>query len=289
MDEDYVAVIGDINVDYLISVKHFPDYDGDVEIEDLKVVGGGYGANTAYALSKLGEKVLLFGCVGVDQNGETALSELEGKVDLSGVVRAGKTGVCFSFIDKTGVRRLMTYRGANLLCENSFDLEKIHGAKWSHVAGLRADNVDFLFKNSEIKSWDPGMPFLESLKVLPEFVQKVEYIFVNAREFELLRSKFDAWKTFENLIVKMGENGVFHFRHGNLISGISSFKVKSVDSTGAGDAFNAAFIHAMMKNADIRYALEFSSASGAISVTRFGARSVPNELEIETFLKGVKR
>jgi len=60
MDENYVAVIGDINVDYIISIKHFPDYDEDVEIKDLKILGGGFAANTAYALSKLGEKVLLF-------------------------------------------------------------------------------------------------------------------------------------------------------------------------------------------------------------------------------------
>jgi len=232
----------------------------------------------------------LFGCIGKDQNGEAALFELKGRVDLSGVMKKGTTGVCFSLVDESGVRRLMTYRGSNLLCDNSnFDLEKIARAKWIHLAGLEADSVAFLFQNLKIKSWDPGMSFLESLKVFPKFAEKVEYVFVNEREFEMLRSKFEEWKRFENLIVKMGENGVSHFKYGNLVSKVSAFKVKSVDSTGAGDAFNAAFIHAMMKGSDIPYALTFSSAAGAISVTKFGARSVPEKVEIENFLKEVEK
>lgn len=290
MNEDQIAVIGDINVDYLISIKHLPDYDGDVEIEDVKITGGGFGANTAYALSKLGEKVLLFGCVGSDQNAEIALSELEGQVDLTGIIKKGTTGVCFSIIDETSVRRLMTYKGANFLCDNSkFDLEKIGNAKWIHVAGLRIDNVNFLFKNLKIKSWDPGMPFLNSLKIIPEVVKDVKYIFVNEKEFELLRSKFNEWKKFENLIVKMGEKGVSYFKNGKLELKMPAFKVKSVDSTGAGDAFNAAFIHTMMKKMDISCALEFACAAGAISVTKFGARAVPDKFEIENFLKEVKK
>jgi len=289
MNENYVAVVGDINVDYLISIKKFPDYDGDVEVEELKMSGGGFGANTAYALSKLGEVVLLFGCVGKDQNGETALSDLKGKVDLSEIIKEGKTGVCFSVIDESGVRRLMTYRGSNLLCDNSkFNLEKIGKAAWIHIAGLRLDNVNFLFKNLKINSWDPGMPFLDSLKDLPEFAERVGYIFLNEREFELLRLKFDAWKSFENIIVKMGEKGLSYFKKGKSVFKMPAFKVKALDSTGAGDAFNAAFIHAMMKKSDVLYALKFASASGAISVMKFGARSVPDEFEIEKFLKGVK-
>ncbi|BBJ28889.1 carbohydrate kinase family protein [Athalassotoga saccharophila] len=281
-----IAVVGDINTDYIIMVDHIPDYDGDIEIEDLKITGGGFGSNTAYALARLGDEVSLFGYAGEDVNGEIALGDLKGYVDLKGIVRCAKTGVCFSIVDKTGVRRLMTYK-KDTGCDKSFDIEAIKRAKWIHLAGLDVERAKELSKKVRISSWDPGMPFLSSLDDLGPF-KKIEYVLINLKEFEIFR-KFPEWTLFENLIVKMGENGVRYFKYGKVFKEIPAFHVKVVDSTGAGDIFNAAFIHSMIAGYDILKAIEFASAAGAISVTKIGARNVPQKDEIEKFLEEVKR
>ncbi len=280
-----VAVIGDINADYIIMVDHIPDYDGDIEIDDLKITGGGFGSNTAYALSILGDDVSLFGYAGDDINGKIALDNL-GSVNLEGIVRCAKTGVCFSIVDKTGVRRLMTYK-KNTNCERPLDIEAIKRAEWIHLAGLSIERAKELSREVKISSWDPGMPFLSSLDDLGPF-KKIEYALVNEREFEIFR-KFPEWTSFKNLIVKMGERGVRYFKYGKMLKEIPTFRVKIVDSTGAGDIFNAAFIHSMIAGYDILKSIEFASAAGALSVTKIGARNVPQKAEIEKFLKGVKK
>lgn len=286
MNEGFVAIIGDINVDYIIKVDHMADYDGDVEIDELEIFGGGYGANTAYALSQLGDNVSLFGYVGIDQNGKVALADLEGKVDLSGVIRCGKTGICFSIIDKTGIRRLMTYK-KGVGCEKEFDLEGMNNARWIHLAGLSVEKALKIMYNLKISSWDPGMPFLSSLKDLDPFT-KVEYVLLNEMEFEVFQN-FDKWKNFKNIIVKMGDKGVRYFKDGKIVLEIPAFRVEILDSTGAGDVFDAAFIHSTLNGSSVLESIEFASAAGALSVTKMGARSVPKRYEIEKFLKEVKK
>ncbi|MGC8703926.1 MAG: carbohydrate kinase family protein [Athalassotoga sp.] len=281
-----IAVIGDINADYIIMVDHIPDYDGDIEIDDLKITGGGFGPNTAYALACFGDNVALFGYAGDDINEEVALGDLKGYVNLDGIVRCAKTGVCFSIVDKTGVRRLMTYK-KDTICDIPFDIEAIKRASWVHLAGLNFEKASELLKKVRISSWDPGMPFLSSLGNLKAF-RGIQYVLLNEREFEIFR-KFPEWISFENLIVKMGENGVRYFKRGSLLKSFPAFRVKAVDSTGAGDIFNAAFIHSILEGSDIFKSIEFASAAGALSVTKVGARNVPKKEEVEKFIKEVRR
>ncbi len=288
-----VLVVGDINVDFLIKIPHFPEYDDDVSVKSLKIEGGGFAANFAYALKKLGTDTMLAGCVGNDLNGEFALRQLkEIGVDISNVsVKNARTGLCISVIDETGVRRLMTYRGANLSFEFS-DLaqETLKNSKWIHISGLRPDAVFKIIKNSRNVSWDPGKIFLESnAKIQAGVIQKIDYLILNIKEWEVLNEKyFDTISKFKSIIVKKGENGVEYYEFGKKLLEIPAFKVETVDSTGAGDVFNAAFVHSIstMKKS-LKESLIFASAAGALSVRKLGARS--GAASIEDVLKILSR
>ncbi len=280
-----ILVVGDINVDFLIKVPRFPEYDDDVSVKYLKIEGGGFAANFAYALRKLGTDTMLSGCVGNDLNGEFALKQLkEIGVDISNVsVKNAKTGLCISVIDETGVRRLMTYRGANLSFEFS-DLaqETLKNSKWIHVSGLRPDVAFKIIKNSMNVSWDPGKIFLESnAKIQAEVIRKIDYLILNIKEWEALNKRYSGIiPKFKSIIIKKGKSGAEYYEFGRRLFGIPAFKVESVDSTGAGDVFNAAFVHSIstMKKS-LKESLVFASAAGAFSVRKLGARSGAPSIE----------
>jgi ribokinase len=88
----------------------------------------------------------------------------------------------------------------------------------------------------------------------------------------------------QNVLLKLGENGAYlasaegHTR-------ISPYKVHAVDTTGAGDAFNAAFATGLLRGMTPVNAGSFAAAAAAISVTRAGAHCTPSQEEIEQFLK----
>jgi len=86
------------------------------------------------------------------------------------------------------------------------------------------------------------------------------------------------------VIVKMGDRGCFFFGAGEAYH-VPGFEVQSVDSTGAGDTFNAALAVALAEGAPMPHALRFASAAAAISVTRAGAQaSAPSRGEVDAFL-----
>ena len=292
LEEFMILIVGDINVDFLVRIPRFPEYDDDVQVESLKLEGGGFAANTAYALKKLGTDTMLVGCVGNDQNGIVALESLnEIGVDTSKViVKEGKTGICFSMIDKTGVRRLMTYPGVNFSFEFSdIPQDVIDKAKWVHVAGMRSDVAFKIILNSKKVSWDPGKILLESdINIPEEVIHNVDYLILNKVEWQIFneRDKKSVSK-FNDIIVKKGKEGVECYRHGEKFFDIPAFEAEAIDSTGAGDVFNAAFIHAMTtEKRDFKSSLFFATAAGAFSVTKFGARS--GAPSVEDVLKVLK-
>lgn len=92
-------------------------------------------------------------------------------------------------------------------------------------------------------------------------------------------------KGVQHVIITMGEKGCL-WCNGNENVFFPGFKVKSVDSTAAGDVFNGALIVALDEGANIDSAIKFASAAAALSVTKLGAQSsIPFRSEIENFLR----
>ena len=95
-------------------------------------------------------------------------------------------------------------------------------------------------------------------------------------------------KGVENVVITLGaegallvsEEGVYH---------IPAFKVRPVDTTGAGDAFNAALAVAIAEGRSLREAVRLANAAAAIKITRVGAQAgLPYRRDLEEFLKDVR-
>jgi ribokinase len=90
----------------------------------------------------------------------------------------------------------------------------------------------------------------------------------------------------KGIVLKMGSQGVYLKSQDGIDEHVPAFSVKAVDTTAAGDAFNAGFATGLMRGKSPVDAAAFASAVAAISVTRSGAQpSMPTMAEVEAFLK----
>jgi ribokinase len=90
----------------------------------------------------------------------------------------------------------------------------------------------------------------------------------------------------KNVVIKMGSHGAFLATAGGTREMIPPFAVKAVDSTAAGDAFNAGFAVSLLSGAAPVQAARYAAAVAAISVTRMGAQpSMPSARDVNRFLK----
>jgi ribokinase len=89
----------------------------------------------------------------------------------------------------------------------------------------------------------------------------------------------------KGVVMKRGGEGAYVAVAGGAAAWVPAFKVKAIDTVGAGDCFNGAFAVAMLEGLDPFAAARFASAAAAISVTRHGAQaSMPFRAEVEKFL-----
>jgi len=307
-----VAVAGDVNVDILMRVKRLPEEDISVTAEYAAIAHGGVGGNIATALSRLGLRVALVGAVGRDVLGDIALRELEGEgVDTSLVERVSgvSTGIIAVFVREGGLRSIVGYRGANAyapLTDKCLGLAR--RCRYLHASGYMMLNRDGGRLVVELlkASRDEGVATsidLEGVAVerpdrIPLVAGLARYVFLNVDEARYAASTDDLgvavrrlFKVLrpEALFVKAGgEGSIVATSPGDLVR-VEAFRVEAIDSTGAGDAFNAGVIYGVLNGLSPVEAALLGNAMGAYSCLGWGARHLPRGLrELGDVVKGVK-
>ena len=92
------------------------------------------------------------------------------------------------------------------------------------------------------------------------------------------------------VVLKMGAQGTYLGSQGGTGSLVPAFSVNAIDTTAAGDAFNAGFATALMLGKSPLDSAVFAAAVAAISVTRKGAQpSMPSMIEVEEFMRNEAR
>src|ERR1017187_634564 len=93
----------------------------------------------------------------------------------------------------------------------------------------------------------------------------------------------------KNVIIKMGSRGAYAAGANGMQKMVPAFKVKAVDSTAAGDAFNGGLAVALMQGKSLEDAVRYGAAAGALSVTRMGAQpAMPSSRAVSGFIKPMK-
>ncbi len=303
-----IIVLGDINIDVIGRVKAWPEPGDDCMAPRLELHCGGVAANTALALRRWEARVHLVGSVGKDNFGHFLLQQLrESRVDTRWVQTTTRamTGLVYINVTPDGQRTFFGSRGANRLAvplrgaASLFDRSAA-----AHLMGYNfldpgpektaKQLLKALHARNRWVSLDVGM---EPSKMIPrkilQWVPNVDILFVSSDEAAALTGLHDARKAFlrfqhggvREIVMKLGKRGSLISAEGKLVE-VPPFSVRAVDSTGAGDAFVAAFLQARLRGWSAPEAALAANAAGAAAVTVVGAgSSMPGVPQIVRLLR----
>ena len=298
-----IITLGDLNLDILFYLNRLPSKGGESLAPTLEVHPGGSAANVAVALSRLGLNVGFIGAVGNDVIGEFLLRNMESEnVDVSLLARKKDyTGVMVIIVTRDGERTILGYRGANrLLSEKDVEEEYFKTIKYAFVSGyalLENPQKKAAYKMMKIAREKGAKIFVDICEVLAgrtwsnlkKLLLLSDYLLMNEREFEMfivdeknISSIFEYG--VEAIIVKRGGKGARTFTKQGVCD-MPAFRVEAVDTTGAGDAFDAGFIYGIFKKYDMRRSLEIANALAAWKCKGRGARHLPKLKQLNNFLK----
>ena len=285
-----VICFGALNVDKLYKVDRIASADEESEILDFKEAPGGSAANTAVGLARLGVKTGFIGKVARDREGEMLIrSFIEEGVNTDGIVVAphGRSGVVIGFVDKAGERALYVDPGVNdLLSLQEIDLDYASQADLLHLSSFVSE-ASFKVQKEVVRALpdipvtiDPGMIYArKGLSELKPMIEKCLVFFPNEHEIRILTGKnyiegsqILLKKGVKIVAVKLGSRGCY-VTDGKEQHIIEPFKVKVVDSTGAGDAFCAGFIYGLIKNMTLRECGILGNFVASRTLMKMGARN----------------
>jgi ribokinase len=304
-----ITAIGDVNVDLIAPIREIPGKGKQVLVEDLEVHGGGCATNFAFACSRLGAKSSLFGRVGDDIFGRYVLDLLKKEgVDVSGVKVSGngKTGATIALV-QGGERSFISYRGENARFSiGDIALERIEGDLVHLPSFFLLEGMQPYYPQlvNSIKTrvsfdtgWDPKGWKRNTMEKLRDILRGVDIFFPSLEEakrimgvkgrlsdeaqIRLARRYIDLG--VEIIVLTIGEEGCLAM-DGKEIVRMPAFEVEVVDTTGAGDVFNAGFVVSHLRGLGLKGCTEFASAAAAMSVTGKGWSRYPTFGEVEDFL-----
>jgi ribokinase len=289
-----VVVVGSINLDLVVTTDRLPSPGETIPGSDFQRFGGGKGANQALAAARMGADVTLVAKIGDDESGEALVRDLErAGVNVSRIGRAaGPTGTAVITVDAEGHNTIVVVPGANAGLSPA-DVEaarELIEASDALVVQLEVP-IETVVAAAEVAHRAGVAVFLNPSPVRPlpdALFADLTYLVVNETELAVLTDGYsDLGRLFargvRQIVLTLGEEGA------RLIDAdgsheIPSFRVESIDTTAAGDAFLGALV-ATLGERGVEAALRAASAAGALATTRMGAQpSLPTRQEVDDFL-----
>jgi sugar/nucleoside kinase (ribokinase family) len=301
-----VLCAGEINVDLVLQgYTEFPVPGKEVLVQDFAMVLGSATAIMAMGLARLGTPVAFVGRVGDDVWGHYCLDDMASRgIDLSRVIRGGglKTGVTVS-ITHPRDRALVTYLGAISALTGAdvpdavmAGLDHLHASSFFFQEGLRPGFPDLFARarragltTSLDTGFDPSGRWDGGLQ---ETLRETDLFFPNEVELAALSGTEDpaeGLRRLENgrtrVVAKLGRNGAMTL-DGDRAVHVPAYPVETVDTTGAGDSFNAGFLHRWLEGAPLDECLRLGAACGALSTLGLGGTATqPTLADAEALLQ----
>jgi sugar/nucleoside kinase (ribokinase family) len=290
MPEFDISIAGEINLDLILyGLPAAMPAERELLATDFRLTLGSSSAILAHNLATLGTKVGFITRYGPDSLGSIAMERVAAsRVDVSRAIRAENTATGVTILLHHGEsRHILTYPGtmAEMTCAE-LDFDYLASARHFHLSSL------FLQRGLH-----PGLPRLfRNLKhagltlsldtnddpddrwngVLNELLDKVDILLPNEAEACRIAHKDTldealAWlgRHVPMVVIKRGARGALIQQGGERIT-VDPVAIQPVDSIGAGDSFNAGFLHAWLRGADPRTSAMAGNIAGALSTLRPG-------------------
>lgn len=301
-----VVVVGSLNLDLVVRPGRAPTAGETVLAPELARYPGGKGGNQAVAAARLGVPVALVGRVGSDSFGDELLASLRrDHVSAEAVSRSpsATTGTALIIVEPSGQNRIVVVPGAN--GELTPTLVEAQAALIRSAAVLLLQfevPVDSCLRAAEIAR-SAGVPVVldpapapsqplpkglidNSWLVTPNEAEAAALTGIAIADGATAAAAARALLAmgFARAVVKLGGRGAILADAGG-IAQIEPFAVPVVDTTAAGDAFAGGLAAALANGLDLREALEWATAAGALAVTRAGAQPAMGTLaELQALL-----
>jgi ribokinase len=295
-----VIGFGALNVDMLFKVERLAGAEEESYISNYTETCGGSAANTMVGLARLGCKVGFIGKVANDREGKLQLDcfKTEG-VDTKGIAQAkkGKSGSVMGFVDRKGARALYINSGVNdqiefreLQAPYVTQTQFVHLSSFVGEKSFRTQKKLLSFLPDSVKiSFDPGSLYAQKgFSAIEPIIQNSYVMMPNKVELQLITGEKEVPKGAAMLLqsgvkvvaIKLGIKGCY-VTNGQEKQMIQPFKVLGVDTTGAGDAFNAGFLYGLIHDKSLAECGRLGNYVAAQSVTKMGARAgLPYEKDL---------
>ena len=301
-----VAIIGLSGQSIFFKVDEFPKPGETIIASDYFLEPGGKGYNQASCLLKLGANAAYLTAIGEDRYAQVCYDYLDqdGANLYFKVIADKKTAVANILTNKNGENQVSVYPGASgslnldnlkefekeiinadiLLLTNELQLEVLEQA----IRIAKENNV-FVILNPA--PYNPKFKLYDLCDVvIPNEIEAKQMFGIDqdkdiTNEAKNIRNAFYFKNNFKNVIITLGNKGCLLI-NSKEIHYVNPLKVNTVDTTGAGDVFNASFAFFYFQTKDIRKACEYANIAAAISTTKnYVLNSLPELNEILSYKK----
>ncbi|SEB95889.1 ribokinase [Terriglobus roseus] len=293
-----LVVVGSLNMDMVSTVDRMPAPGETVTGSGFSTVPGGKGANQAVAAARLGASVSMLGCVGSDSFGATLQQGLHAEgIDNSAVQECpGSSGVAAITVAADGSNSIVVYPGANALLSNEIVERAASAIRSAAMVLVQLETpIATVERLAEICA-DAGTPLMldpaPAQTLSAGLLRSTTWLTPNESETRTLLGIAEDLPVDEaaqrllalgpwNVALKVGARGVY--LAGAAVAGtlVSAPVVQAVDTTAAGDCFNAAFAVALSEGKAPVEAARFACMAASLSATKAGAQpSMPLREEV---------
>ncbi len=281
--------VGHCCQDYICIVENFPKENSSthiLEIDDTQ--GGGAVATALVAASRLGAECFMMGYLGDDLIGDKIIKGFKKEninIDYIKRIHGGRSSTSYVMVNKeNGSRTKFPFRDSLPDIEFNATLEDaIAKADVVHLDGTQYNNAynaaKIAKKHGVTVSLDAcalqenNEKNIRLLSLVDIFISNNKYPYKITGQNHLEQALRNIKKIGPKVIVTTyGANGVYYLENETL-KHIPAYKVNTVDTTGAGDAFHGAFIYGLFRGFDLKQTIQFASATAAIKCTGIGGRN----------------
>lgn len=291
-----MIVVGSLAMDLVVTAPSRPKKGETIIGDAFKTVPGGKGANQAVAAARLGADVTLLGCVGNDGFGKEILANLTANgvsTQLMSEIEGVESGTAHITLAEQD-NSIIVVKGANDFVtpqlvkkhQDAFALADIVLIQ-QEIPEITVDYVVEMCKQFNVPVILNPAP---ARKIKAKTLGNVSYLTPNEHEANVLFDIQDyrpvLAKYPNKIFVTEGAAGV-RYHDGKEEVSVPTYSVEVVDTTGAGDTFNAAFAVAIAQGQELKASLAFANRAASLSVEKFGAQGgMPTRLEVERGLQG---
>ncbi|MGM8365947.1 ribokinase [Virgibacillus sp. W0181] len=301
MKQSQITVVGSLNMDLVVETQRIPRQGETVLGKSFTTLSGGKGNNQAVACARLGAEVTLIGCVGEDIYGEQLIQNLKNEgVITEHIIEVPETSTGIASITvNNGENQIIVVPGANhhLTPDNLQDKEEV--IKQSDIILVQLEiPLETVIKTIEIAEFHRIPVVLNpapSMTLPDKLLDKVTYITPNEHELKKMFQEDEvSTQSFEEILARFpekivmtkGKKGAYFIDIDGKLVHHPSYPVQVVDTTGAGDSFNAGLVVKLSVGENISEATKFAVAVGALSVTKFGAQhGMPTMKQVKRFME----